>query len=417
MGGVRVAGLSKKYAYRAPRPDALAPNVGTDARIAAKSGFWALRNIDFSAGHGQMFGIIGANGAGKSTLLRLIGGVGRPTSGSISTVGRIGSLLELGSDFHPELTGRENAITSAVIAGLTRKQARDRMLDIIDFSELQDFIDRPVRTYSSGMLLRLAFAIVVNTAPEILLIDEVLTVGDEWFRAKCMSRIEEFRRDGCTILLVTHDTKMAARLCDQVMWLHKGTIAEIGDPEPVVSSYLRSTDRETRRRTPADWTAERTTEGVELRMLENRFGSMEMQITDVRFLDTTNFRIQRIRRGEPLRIEIDYNASQTLFAPNFGVLIRQDDGSILFDATVTAASLGLHAVQGSGTVVLRFDRLDLNGGTYYVDVGAYRQDWAYAYDFHWRAYQLNIVAANVVRGAVNPPHRWERIESRTAESG
>ena len=413
MGQIVVSGLSKKYPYRPPRPTVVAPNAGTDRRIDGKRDFWALRDIDFGVGRGEMFGIIGANGAGKSTLLRLVGGVGRPTKGAVKTQGRVGALLELGADFHPELTGRENAITSGVINGLTRREMRYLMDDIIEFAGLRDFIDAPVRTYSSGMLVRLAFAIVVSTQPDVLLIDEVLAVGDQDFQARCLARIDEFKRSGCAILLVTHDTELAGQMCDQVLWLHKGAVAEVGGPEKVIASYLRATDLETRRRTPADWAVDRTADGTELRMLDNRFGSMELQITDVRFLDSNNFRSRYIRRGEGLRIEIDYESRDPLPAPNFGVIIRQEDNRILFDGNVPGTTLGLNEVRGSGTVVLRFDRLDLNSGTYLVDVGAYKQDWAYAYDYHWRAYPLNVVSASLVKGAVNPPHQWEFIGEKT----
>lgn len=416
MGRVAVVNLGKRYRYHSHRPST-EPNLSGPPNRPLRGGeFWALRDVTFEVGPGEMFGIIGANGAGKSTLLRLIGGVGQPSTGSVQVEGRVSALLELGSDFHPELTGRENAILSGIIAGLTRKQVVARMNSIIEFAELKEFIDNAVRMYSSGMLLRLAFAIAANTDPDVLLIDEVLTVGDASFRRKCMSCIDEFRRQGCAILVSTHDTQMAAQLCDEVMWLRKGAVAEIGRPAEVVGEYLASTDRETRRRTPSVWEPETTSSGVELRIMENRFGSMELQITDVRLLDSGGFRCTHLIRGEQLRVEIDYRTERSLPAPNFGVLIRQADDTILFDGNLPAEQIGLDAVQGTGSVALNFDRLDLNSGEYHIDVGVYSHDWTYAYDYHWRAYPISVWAASPAKGAVNPPHLWERSRPRAARS-
>jgi lipopolysaccharide transport system ATP-binding protein len=417
MGRVVVADVSKRFAYKAPRHDPLVRVVGSDARISSKRReFWALRDIALGVGPGEMLGIIGPNGAGKSTLLRLIGGVGRPTSGTIRTEGVIGSLLELGSDFHPELTGRENAMLSGIVAGLTRREVLARMSDIVEFAELRDFIDRPVRTYSSGMLLRLAFAIIANTNPDVLLIDEVLAVGDESFRTKCVKRIEDFRRRGCAILLVTHETRLAATMCDQVLWLQKGKTIRAGRADEVVTEYLSSSDWETKRRTPTDWHAEVTSGGVELQMLQNRFGSMQLRLTDVRLLNESGFRCRHIKRGEQLRVEIDFRADEPVPTPNFGVLIRQADNTVLFDETMPSSVIGLDAVRGVGSVALTFDRLDLNSGEYFIDVGVYRHDWAYAYDYHWRAYPLTVVAASQAKGAVNPPHVWAQSQPRPVKA-
>jgi lipopolysaccharide transport system ATP-binding protein len=363
-----------------------------------------------------MFGVIGPNGAGKSTLLRLLGGLSRPNTGSIKVDGRISALLELGSDFHPELTGRENAILSGIIAGLTHRQMLARMDSIIDFAELSQFIDSPVRVYSSGMLLRLAFSIAVNTEPDILLIDEVLAVGDSSFQRKCLGRIAELRREGCAIVLTTHDTQMAAQLCTAAMWLHKGLPVQSGLAADVVAAYLMSTARETRLRTPEDWQSEITASGVELRIMENRFGSMELAITDVRLLDASGFRVNRLLRGESLRIEIDFYSKEAIRAPKFGVLIRNADDSVLFDGFAAAEDMGLDTVHGPGSVALIFHRLDLNTGDYHIDVGIYTNDWAYAYDYHWRAYPLVVWAASAVKGPVNPPHAWELSQPRRARA-
>jgi len=201
-------------------------------------GFWALRDVSFSVAPGHMAGVIGANGAGKSTLLRLIGGVGRPDTGRIELNGRIGGLLELGAGLHGDLTGRENVYISGVVAGLTRREVEQRFEAIVDFAELQEFIDNPLRTYSTGMRVRLAFAVAVHIEREILLIDEVLSVGDLAFRRKCMERIAQFKTQGRTILFVSHDIRSIVELCDEALWLHGGRIAAYGPADAVVDQYV-----------------------------------------------------------------------------------------------------------------------------------------------------------------------------------
>jgi lipopolysaccharide transport system ATP-binding protein len=200
--------------------------------------FWALRDVTFDIRRGRMVGIIGRNGAGKSTLLRLIGGVGRPNTGQIEVHGRIGALLELGAGFHPDLTGRENIEVNGVINGLTRAETAMQFEAIVRFAELEAFVENPLRTYSSGMVMRLAFAIAAHVQPDLLLIDEVLSVGDIAFQKKCLERIGEFRSSGCTILLVSHNTDQISALCDEALWLEAGRLAAHGPACEVVDRYM-----------------------------------------------------------------------------------------------------------------------------------------------------------------------------------
>jgi len=411
LGRVVIDQLSKRYRYRRHGKGSFLPRIVLHSGVGGDQ-FWALRDVSFEVKPGQMLGIVGPNGAGKSTLLRLIGGVGRPSGGGIHVAGRVGSLLELGSDFHPELTGRENVVLSGIIAGLRRRDVLSRMDDIIEFADMGDFIDSPVRVYSQGMLLRLAFSIAVHTDPEVLLIDEVLAVGDTAFRRKCVERIERIRRGGCAIILVTHDNQLAASMCDTVLWLNRGVVVQSGDPEAVVAAYMASSAWETRQRTPADHPVVLTADGHELLTLENRFGSLDLQITDVRLLDANGYICRNLRRGEPLRVEIDYVSDQLLPAPIFGVQIEHEDKTILFDGFIPGTDLGLETVKGAGSVAINFERLDLNSGVYQVHVGAYRHDWSYAYDFHWRAYSFTVISFGPSKGVVNPPHEWERSVPR-----
>jgi len=206
----------------------------------AKEPFWALRDISLSVRQGESVGIIGANGAGKSTLLRIVARLAPPTEGKLTVRGRVSPLLELGAGFHPQLSGRDNAILNAVLLGLSRKEAQEKLPEMVEFSELRKFIDQPMRTYSSGMYVRLGFAVAVHVRPEILLVDEVLAVGDAEFQRKCFDHIEKLRQDKVTIVLVTHDLENVKRFCDRAVLLNHGVIAVEGEPQEVVDEYLSS---------------------------------------------------------------------------------------------------------------------------------------------------------------------------------
>jgi lipopolysaccharide transport system ATP-binding protein len=403
-----VQGLAKQFRrYHADRPRTL-KEVLTHGfgRLRPVERFWALRDVSFRVASGQMLGVIGSNGAGKSTLLRLIGGVGRPDQGGIQVNGRIGALLDLGVGFHPELNGHENVFISGVVAGLTRREVAQRFESIVAFAELQPFIDSPLRTYSTGMQMRLAFAIAVHTSPDVLLIDEVLAVGDASFQRKCLERIALFKAAGCAIMFISHDTTLIRELCDQALWLRGGRIVAHGSPDMVVEQYLDGQGAETRRRTPAEGPMSRTRMGVELRVNENRFGSLEMTITDVRFFDRKGHATAELHHGEALRIDIDYLAPQPIRAPIIGVTISREDGLICCDTSTAAAGILLPTAQGHGRISLLIDRLDLEGGQYYADVGIYEADWTYAYDYHWHVYPLLIQAPAGHQGVLHPPYRW-----------
>lgn len=400
-----VNGVGKQFWRRDPnRPHTLqeaAINRLRGLRPADK--FWALRGIDFAIQPGRMVGLIGHNGAGKSTLLRLIGGVGRVDEGAIVVNGRVGALLDLGVGFNGDLTGRENVFVSGIIGGLTRREVTARFDDIVAFAELEAFIDAPLRTYSSGMQMRLAFAVAVHIEPDVLLVDEVLAVGDMAFQRKCLERIDQFRAAGCTILLVSHDAALVKRLCDEVIWLRQGQVAAQGSPDVVVGQYVVEMSSETRRRTPSDLAE--SPNG--LRLNENRFGSLEMEITAVHLQQPHGHNITTIESGQPLLIQIHYNAPEPITAPVFGVSIATPDNTICYDTSTNTAHSNLPVLRGTGVVSLRLERLDLMGGDYFVDVGVYETDWAYAYDYHWHVYPLTVNSPPGEKGIIRPPHHWQ----------
>jgi homopolymeric O-antigen transport system ATP-binding protein len=241
---VVVNGLSKQYyLYHADRPWTLHETLVRGLRrLQPAERFWALRDISFSVAPGRVVGLVGPNGSGKSTLLRLIGGVGRPDKGYVRVNQRISGLLDLGTGFHPDLTGRENVFVNGVISGLTRREVAGRFDSIVAFAELEAFIDNPIRTYSTGMQMRLGFAIAIHARPEILLIDEILSVGDHSFQRKCLERIAEFKAEGCTILIVSHDTGQIREFCDEAIWLNSGRLVLHDSPELVVDKYIAAAD-------------------------------------------------------------------------------------------------------------------------------------------------------------------------------
>ena len=353
--------------------------------------FWALRNVSFEIQPGRMVGIIGPNGAGKSTLLRLIGGIGQPDEGSLVVNGRVAGLLELGAGFHPDLTGRENVFVTGVVGGLTRAEVAKRFDSIVAFAELERFIDSPLRTYSSGMYMRLAFSVAVHVQPDVLLVDEVLAVGDLEFQGKCLERIAEFKRNGSTIVLVTHDANTVRDLCDEAVWLDEGEVAEYGEAREVASHYI--VHAETRRRTPRHLPPARTLTGVELKFDENRLGSQEISLTVRRFADEQGRTVPEIRRGGTLLIEMDYTAGAHVAEPIFNISICDMTGHACFETTAQAQG---HEGTGprSGSVAVSIDGLDLEPGPYFVDVGVYEKDWNYAYDYHWHAYPLRVTGSD-----------------------
>lgn len=398
-----VNSLSKRFSrYRSDKPRTLMEAALKGfRRLRSLEHFWALRHVSFTVAPGEMIGVIGHNGAGKSTLLQLIGGIGTPDEGRVKLNGRVGALLDLGAGFHPDLTGRENLLVTAVVAGLSRREAARRFAEIVEFAELEAFIDNPVRTYSTGMQMRLAFAVAVHTAPDILLVDEYLSVGDMAFQSKCLDRIAQFKASGCAIVLISHNVEQIQQLCDRALWLNRGQIAAYGEPRAVIEQYIGNTWSETERRTP-HLPPQQTLSGVELRLKENRFGSLEAEITNVRLLPGSE-----IESGDSLCVEIWYRFEQPIAEPIFSVTIIRSDEQICTDTNTSQTELSLPVMQGEGQVKLYLERLDLGDGEYFVEVGIYESQWAYAYDYHTHVYPLTVRATVKDKGVMRPPYRWE----------
>lgn len=406
--------ISKRFRrYHRDRPATLQEAVMRGLRgLAPAEELYALREVSFTVAPGQMVGVIGRNGAGKSTLLRLLGGVGRPDQGQVTVQGRIGALLDLGAGFHPDLTGRENVYISGVISGLTRRQVSERFDSIVAFAELEEFIDSPLRTYSSGMQMRLAFAVAAHIQADVLLIDEVLAVGDGGFQSKCLNRIARFTQEGSTGVLVSHDLPMVAKLCDQVLWLEKGRLVAYGPAQTVVEEYLAKMRNVTLQVTPSTHPPLYTSNGTKLEASVNRFGSFEIEIRDVRFRNERDVPVEQINSGDPLQVEIVYNAPRSVTSPIFDLTIVNQDKVICFKTDTATAGVAIPTLSGTGSLRLQIERLDLAGGDYFISVGVYEHDWTYAYDFQKQGYMLTIVdpGAGAKDAILSVPSCWQIVD-------
>jgi lipopolysaccharide transport system ATP-binding protein len=354
---------------------------------------WALRGVSFTVARGETMGLIGANGSGKSTLLRLIAGLTRPTTGAIAVHQDLGGLLTLGESFQPVLSGEENALTAAILAGLSRREALARLDEVVAFAELEGHMDKPLRTFSDGMRLRLAFAVAVHTDPEILLLDEILAVGDLRFQEKCLGRLELLRERGVSILLTSHYMAQVRRLCHRVVWLSKGGVRALGDVDDVTGRY-EDAMREGQAPEPLP--------GGGLRL-----GTREIEITAVRLTDARGRAIRRLAAGTGMTVAIDFVAHRDVTDATFGVGVHAADSGVQCLDLDMAGDLEPTAIGwGAGTVELEIDRLDLADGSYHLDVGIYDADWDRTYDHHWQALSFE-VGGGGGKAVLAPPRHWK----------
>jgi ABC-type polysaccharide/polyol phosphate transport system ATPase subunit len=367
--------------------------------------FTALDGVSFEVPRGATFGVIGENGSGKSTLLKLLAGITKPTRGSLAVAGRISALIELGAGFHPEISGRENVAINGIMLGLTRREVDERFDEIVDFAELREFIDAPVKTYSSGMYMRLGFSVAIHVDPDVLLIDEVLAVGDEAFTRKCLDKIGEFHRRGKTIVLVTHSLGLVEKMCDETLWLRHGRKAGIGDPRRVVDAYLTYVaggEEALLAQAPAPAPeAETKPEGYR----EGRWGSREVEITRVRLVDDRGQERHVFASGEgvTLRLEVEARAEVEDFV--FGVGIFTADGVSVYGTNTHIEDYVPRRAVGRGEVSLELSDLRLVEGTYLLDVAVHRRDGT-PYDYHRGLHSFRVKSRIKDVGVYRPPHRW-----------
>jgi lipopolysaccharide transport system ATP-binding protein len=393
-----IEGVSKRFNRDAHKRGAIKELIAHPADYFRGDRFWALEDVNLEIGVGETVGLIGANGSGKSTLLRLIGGLGRPTRGRIVRYRRVDAMLSLGDGLTPLLTGRENAITAGILAGFRRSEIVARLPEIVAFAELEESFDRPLRTYSDGMRLRLAFSVAISTNPEILLIDEVLAVGDLRFQQKCFDRLTELQEQGTTIMLASHDDDQVQRLCGRVLWLARGRTQALGSTEDVLEAYRGAMQVETERRVQL---ARQTAEHGDLEGA-TRSGTLEVEITAVR-ITPPEVRVGGAGPARPVVVEIDLLPHEPVEEPILSIsLHRVRDMTKVMDVSSDGDGVRLGRLDAPRTVILTLDRLDVEAGSYRLDVGVYARDWSYVYDYHWHAYPLEIVGA---RG-FGPSRRW-----------
>ena len=389
--------------------------------------FPALSGVTFTVPKGSTYGVIGRNGSGKSTALKLVAGITKPTSGQVHVDGRISALIELGAGFHPEISGRENVFINGIMLGLTKREIHERFDEIVDFAELREFIDAPVKTYSSGMYMRLGFAVAIHVNPDVLLVDEVLAVGDEGFTHKCLDKFAEFRRRGKTILLVTHSLNLVERFCDEALWLDEGHAMTHGDPKRVVGAYLtkvsegeevllastsaKAVEEATRASAsedggdapPAEHPVDPTSNMFEA--TEGRWGSREVEIVDVLLLDASGQPAHVFHSGDAMAVRLKVRASKPTDDFVFGIGLFNAEGVCCYGTNTLLEDMSPQHLADEAEVTFAIDALDLVEGTYKVDVAVHKQD-GYQYDYHRLLYTFRVKSRVRDVGIYRPRHRW-----------
>jgi lipopolysaccharide transport system ATP-binding protein len=383
---IEFANVSKRFTLHHDRRNSLQERVAGLFRPRARGEiFWALRDVSFSVGQGQSLGLVGHNGAGKSTALKLMTRILEPTSGTVRMHGRVAALLELGSGFHPDLSGRENVFLNGSLLGFSRRDMERKLEEIVDFAEIDDFIDLEVKHYSSGMYTRLGFAVATAVDPDILITDEVLAVGDEAFQRKCMERIYRFRQLGKTIIFVSHALETVRLLCDQAVWLDHGVARAVGPAGEVIDAYLADTNRheaEARREAAEDVPADEPPDDG------RRRGGREAEIVQVQLLDAAGHEQPMFRAGAPLTLRIHYVAHQPIRRPVFGVALYHESGFWLSGPNTRFDEFEIPLIAGTGYVDLVVPELPLLDGRYLISASLYDEAILHPYDYHDRMYEL-----------------------------
>jgi ABC-2 type transport system ATP-binding protein len=393
-----VEGVSKRFRIYHQRNQTLKQTVLSGGRSKYEE-FWALKDINLEITEGSTFGLIGENGSGKSTLLKCIAGIYQPNGGRVSVEGRLASLLELGAGFHPEYTGRENIYLNGALLGLSRREVEAVLGDIIAFSELERFIDNPVKTYSSGMYARLGFSIAVHVDPDVLMVDEILAVGDESFQRRCYGRIEEMKAQGKTMILVSHALDTIRDHCKLCAWLDHGEIQAVGPVAEVVGRYLAEV------RAREERTMEATAASVHREIPSGRDG---VGVTSVSFVGPGGAGHQ-FGSGDDLEVRIEYHSpGERLTGASFAVEFIREDGVLAF-STSTPEDPG-RAIPGAGVVSLRVPGLPLLDGLYRLSVSITDAESKEPYTILANAFPFRVTSNGsgaAERGVARLEHRWQ----------
>lgn len=348
--------------------------------------FWALRDVSFTVARGEVLGIIGHNGAGKSTLLKLLSGITSPTTGTITINGRLSALIEVGSGFHPELTGRENIFLNGSILGMRRDEIAKKLDSIADFAGVRKFLDTPVKRFSSGMYVRLGFAIAAHLDPDILLLDEVLAVGDAAFQEKCLTRIGELRESGKTIVFISHDLAAVQRICSRVMLLQRGEIVSSGLPADVIKEYQHLAG------------------SAYQNIQDAQFSDGSAEIVSVSLRDSSGQQPLESRTGSPVTFRVSYSVMKPLVDAAFEVVFSNADSQIVSALSTENSGLPISLDPGEGIIEFTCPELGLSPGLYYVAVAVKRRHEPEAIHWQYGAVSLRVAPGKVVNGTFYMPH-------------
>lgn len=429
MGGiaVRFENVSKRFLLDRDINRTIMEVFVRPFRKRAREYFWPLRDVSFELYQGQSLGIIGENGSGKSTILKLIARILEPTTGRVVTDGRVSALLELGASFHPELTGRENIFLAASIANISQADIRREIDGIIAFADIGSYIDVPVKHYSSGMYVRLGFAVAVHLQPDILLIDEVLAVGDEVFQHKCLQTIKRMRRQGVTVILVSHSMEQISDMCDTVLWLHDGHVRSFGEPAQVIADYLAHTSAQEQEKQVASWKTSSIVEKDSKTITGNqgqttaryargapapdayRWGDSAIVIREARLLGADQRPSVTFMPDQPMRIEFDYEVQRPISKPPaFGFAIYRSDQVWCYGTNTVIEQIAFppDELPPAGTVVVDLPLLQLLQGDYTLDVAVHSQDGATTHDYIRDAVRFYVKNSRGDSGIFRPRVHW-----------
>lgn len=377
-----------------------------------------LRGISFQVKKGEAIGLIGHNGCGKSTTLKLLTKIMYPDSGTIKMNGRVSSLIELGAGFHPDMSGRENIYTNASIFGLTKKEIDERLNEIITFSELEDFIDNPVRTYSSGMYMRLAFSVAINVDADILLIDEILGVGDANFQAKCFNKLKSIKASGASIVIVSHSLGQIEQICERSIWIHEGVIKAEGSPKEIDLEYLEfmgqklqeNTQKELENKNKNQNKIENIQENSESNQTpdkesKKRWGNGKAHISDIKAFDENEKEQKVFKTGENIKIRIEYIVNQKIEDAVFGIGIFNLDGIQCYGTNTRIDKFDAFNIEKNGIAEIILDDVNLLSGEYLIDIAIESGD-GIPVDYFREAYRINIISSSGDVGITRIKHNW-----------
>lgn len=418
---ISVQGVSKLYRIY-DSPAGRLKEILLQGRRKYHRDFWALRDVSLEIPAGETLGVIGRNGAGKTTLLQIVAGVLQPTEGEVRVEGRVTALLELGSGFNPEYTGRENILLSGQILGFSEAEMLRRLDVIVNFAELDGFVDQPVKTYSTGMVMRLAFAAAIHVDPDVLIVDEALSVGDAYFQRKSLDRIEYFRQSGKTVLFVSHDPRLIQRFCTRALWIEGGKVALSGDAREVVTAYEAfcqrlenerlievSNERESQR----DDLIKQETQAIvkDLKLVGSRWGNGAISFTGIELLDAEGTPKWIFKMGEAMTIKLKVMADDDYEQAIFAVDFHRFDG--FFIATVNnfdTHPAKIKIQRGENTFELHLPKIDIPQNSYFISLKAYTSPdppyWPSPADLHNQMYQVTIVADQARHGLVHFEANW-----------